>query len=104
MPKRTLLLCLVVALLAGCGGATSPPAAEGPVIGPDVVKQAAMLKPMDMSQSALQAKLAPWENAVVEKMVQAAASMDQAFWQQVDPVGLAEFKACLLYTSPSPRD
>ena len=102
MLKGIVLLCLVAALLAGCGAAKTPPPADGPVIGPDVVKQAAMLKPMDMSQSALQAGLSPWEKAVVEKMVLAAASMDQAFWQQVDPVGLAEFEA-LAATTTEPQ-
>jgi hypothetical protein len=99
MLKGILLLSLLAALLAGCGAAKTPPPAEGPVIGRDVVKQAAMLKPMDMSQSALEAKLRPWESAVVEKMVQAAALMDQAYWQQVDPVGLAEFTALATATS-----
>ncbi|MEI7902785.1 MAG: beta-Ala-His dipeptidase [bacterium] len=32
-------------------------------------------------------KLAPWEVQVVEKLIQAAAYMDAAFWQQVDPDG-----------------
>jgi putative hemolysin len=51
----------------------------------DIIARAAKLKPLDMSQSPLLPSLADWELAVLDKMKQAAAAMDAAYWQQVDP-------------------
>ncbi len=53
----------------------------------DIIARAAKLPAKDMSQSLLYNNLLEWEKAVVSKMVQAAAYMDAAYWQQVDPEG-----------------
>ncbi len=54
---------------------------------PDIIARAAMFKPLDMSHSTLLAGLADWEQAVLDKLIQAADLMDAAYWQQVDPEG-----------------
>jgi len=51
-----------------------------------------MLAPRDMSGSPLLDGLADWEQAVLDKLIQAARYMDAAFWQQVDPEGEVIFK------------
>ena len=101
---------LIVSLLVGCAPVQTPTASITPTAGatpstapsitptpsatpstafaPDIVQRAAKLKPIDMSAPDL-SKLAPWEAQVVEKLIQAAAYMDAAFWQQVDPDGEA---------------
>ncbi len=73
----------------------TPPSTEAsaaPASGADVVARAAMFKPMDMSQSPLLAGLTDWEKAVLDKLLQAARYMDEAFWQQVDPEGEVIFR------------
>ncbi|MEI7893645.1 MAG: hypothetical protein WCI05_11170 [Myxococcales bacterium] len=84
-----LALCLVSQL--GCSSSGGGQADL--VIAPDVVKRAAKLAPMDLSQSPLQSGLADWERAVVDKLVQAASHMDTVFWQQVDPEGMQIFNS-----------
>ena len=86
------------------GSAASPPTNAAPVvsptdISPDVVRRAAMLKPMDLSTSPLEKGLTSWERAVVDKLKQAAVYMDQAFWQQVAPDKLPIFQALAGATS-----
>ncbi len=61
-------------------------------VAPDTLRRAAMLRPMDMSKSSLLGGLAGWEQAVLDKLIQAARYMDAAFWQQVDPEGDLIFK------------
>ena len=53
----------------------------------DITGRAAKLPIRDMSQSPLYGPLQGWEKAVLAKMVEASASMDAAFWRQVDPQG-----------------
>ncbi len=54
---------------------------------PDIVQRAAKYPAADLSQSPLYSGLQDWEKAVVDKLTQAAAYMDAAYWKQVDPVG-----------------
>ncbi len=51
----------------------------------DILARAAKLKPLDMSQSALLPGLSDWEQAVLDRLYQAARYMDAVYWQQVDP-------------------
>jgi dipeptidase D len=90
--RSIVLLCVVAALVTGCNPAmTLAPLPAAPP--PDVIARAATLKPMDMSQSPLLGGLADWERAVLNKLLQAARTMDAAFWQQVDPDGEAIFRS-----------
>jgi len=61
-------------------------------VAPGTLDRAAMLAPRDMSGSPLLDGLADWEQAVLDKLIQAARYMDAAFWQQVDPEGEVIFK------------
>ena len=94
----------VAPALAGGGDRDTPKTSATPTvapteIAPDVVERAAKLKPMDMSKSSLEAGLASWELAVVDKLKQAAVYMDAAYWQQVDPEGLPIFESLAGATS-----
>jgi len=80
-------------------GPNATPTIAPTAIAPDVVERAAKLKYIDMSKSSLEAGLAAWELAVVDKLKQAAVYMDQAFWQQVAPDGLPIFESLAGATS-----
>jgi len=113
-PRALWAALLAVAVLATAIGVAPAPAGGGerhvpktsatPVISPtaiapDVVERAAKLKYIDMSKSPLEAGLAAWELAVVDKLKQAAVYMDAAYWQQVDPDGLPIFESLAGATS-----
>ena len=53
----------------------------------------AMLTPMEFSESVLRSSLTGWEHQVLDKLLQAAAYMDAAYWQQVDPEGEQIFRS-----------
>jgi len=113
--RATLLAVAVLATaigvapaLAGGGQRGTPktnatPTTAPTAIAPDVVERAAKLKYIDMSKSPLEAGLAAWELAVVDKLKQAAVYMDQAFWQQVAPDGLPIFESLAGATSEPQR-
>ncbi|MFZ4437433.1 MAG: hypothetical protein ACOYOS_03330 [Syntrophales bacterium] len=84
--KKIILIGSVMALflINGCSGSSN---GGGSTYPPDIITRAAKLPGKDMSQSVLYDNLQGWEKAVLVKMVQAAAYMDAAFWQQVDPEG-----------------
>ncbi len=83
--KRMLLAGSIMALFLANGCSDSN--GGGSIYSPDIIVRAAKLPAKDMSQSPLYDNLQEWEKAVLAKMVQAAAYMDAAFWQQVDPEG-----------------
>lgn len=102
-PNLVPMTLLVVALLLGAcypPDLSSPPAPaahaavefDPSAVAPGTLGRAAMLTPMDMSDSPLLAGLTDWEQAVLGKLIQAARYMDAAFWQQVDPKGEVIFK------------
>jgi hypothetical protein len=82
----------------GCSGTDNN---DGSIYSPDIVERAAKLPGKDMSQSVLYDNLQVWEKAVVAKMVQAAAYMDAAFWQQVDPEGEKLWRRSALARTPT---
>jgi len=91
--------CEEWALMRGeCKPGQVAPAAQADVefdpsaVAPGTLGRAAMLTPMDMSTSPLLGGLADWEQAVLDRLIQAARYMDAAFWQQVDPQGEVIFK------------
>jgi putative hemolysin len=73
-------------------GECAPPQSLTPAS--DVAARAALLKPVAMAGTVDTSKLEPWELQVLDKLMQAAAYMDAAYWQQVDPSG-AQFFASL---------
>ncbi|MFZ4791425.1 MAG: hypothetical protein ACOYMW_11130 [Candidatus Competibacteraceae bacterium] len=95
-----LALCLAALLTAsGCDN-DDYSSNNDPVIAPDIIQRAAQFVPKDLSHSPLQARLTDQEQAVVNKFVQAAAYLDAAFWQQVDPDGEKIFKSFANATTP----
>jgi putative hemolysin len=61
------------------------------VFAPDLALRAARLKPVTVAPTVDTSKLEPWELQVLDKLKAAAAYMDAAYWQQVDPEGAAIF-------------
>jgi hypothetical protein len=67
----------------------------------DIIERAAMFKSMDMSQSPLLPSLAGWEQAVLDKLFQAADLMDAVYWRQADPEGEQIFRSLAGSTDPT---
>ncbi len=88
VPMKTVMLgfALSTLFLLSPTGATAPLPSDL-VYPSDIIERAAKLPIRDMSQSPLYGPLQGWEKAVLAKMVEASASMDAAFWRQVDPQG-----------------
>lgn len=84
---KKMMLAALVMLLSLTNGCSDSHGGNGSIYPPDIILRAAKLPAKDMSQSPLYGNLQEWEKAVLAKMVQAAAYMDAAFWQQVDPEG-----------------
>ena len=97
--RKIAIVCsmMVLFLMNGCGSSSND---GGSVYAPDIIVRAAKLPAKDLSQSVLYDNLQGWEKAVVAKMVQAAAYMDAAFWQQVDPEGEKIWRRLALASSP----
>jgi hypothetical protein len=89
---------ILLFLINGCGGS-----GNGSIYPPDIVARAAKLPAKDMSQSVLYDNLQGWEKAVVGKLVQAAAYMDAAFWQQVDPEGEKLWRSLASASTPTEK-
>ncbi len=77
-------------------------AAANPAYPSDIVERAAQFPGRDLSQSPLYGSLEKWEKAALKKLIQAAAYMDNAFWQQADPQGRALWRR--LAKSHQPED
>ena len=74
--------------------AIEPPtgaASQSLVFAPDLAARAARLKPVTVAPTVDTSKLEPWELQVLDKLKAAAAYMDAAYWQQVDPEGAIIF-------------
>jgi hypothetical protein len=100
--KKIVIICSVMALflMNGCSGSSN---GRGSIYPPDIIARAAKLPAKDMSQSVLYDSLQGWEKAVVAKMVQAAACMDAAFWQQADPEGEKLWRSLASASTPTEK-
>ena len=76
----------------------------GLIIAPDIAQRIARLRPIDMSQTLELDDLEDWEVAVLDKLIQAAAYMDAAFWQQADPAGAVLYQKLAGATDPQLQD
>jgi hypothetical protein len=74
------------------------------IIAPDIAERIAQLQPIDMSQTLDLDDLEDWEVAVLDKLIQAAAYMDAAYWQQVDPEGAVLYQKLAGTTDPQLQD
>jgi len=82
----------------------TPAETTGLIIAPDVTQRIAQLQLIDMSQSLDLDDLEDWEMAVLDKLIQAAAYMDAAYWQQVDPTGAVLYQKLAGATDPQLQD
>jgi hypothetical protein len=92
-------MMICVAALVGCSGhqAQSPPQ---PQPATDYRKLTDRFLPVRMPFDA--AALSPRERQLVAKLAEATAQLDELFWQQSDPEGLALYRS--LAGSPKPED
>ena len=105
--KPALLLTLMVILTAGAPDCSlaqteheTKPAAQKPVIAPNLNEQLAKFKPVRMPFDS--AKLTSRERQMLAKLVEACQNLESIYWRQSDPEGLKLYHS--LTGSHDPKD